>query len=210
VYSFSKSRPAIRVQNYPREAFEEALVNAVYHKSYEHESCVEINVRPDGIEILSFPGPLPPINRSRLKSGRIVARDYRNRRIGDFLKELKLTEGRGTGIPTIRDSMTKNSSPEPIFETDDNNSFFLAILPVQREFLDLKLSDYQIEILRFCSVPRTKRELLEHIGLGSHYDNFERHVSPLIEAGYLDLVYPHIPRTPKQKYSTSTKGSKKI
>jgi len=28
-----------------------------------------------------------------------VSRRYRNRRIGEFLKELNLTEGRSTGIP---------------------------------------------------------------------------------------------------------------
>ncbi len=206
----SETARAIRVQNYPREAFEEALVNAVYHKSYEHESCVEINVRPEGIEILSFPGPLPPINKSRLKEMKIVARDYRNRRIGDFLKELHLTEGRGTGIPTIKDSMARNHSPLPVLETDDDNTFFLAKLPIQREFLEIALSDYQLEILRFCKLPRTRKELLEHIGLVSHYENFERHALPLIEAGYIDLTFPTIPRTPKQRYVTSLKGSKRL
>lgn len=205
----SETAESIRVQNYPKEAFEEALVNAIYHKSYEHESCVEINIRPDRIEILSFPGPLPPLNKQRLNSNQIVARDYRNRRIGDFLKELKLTEGRGTGIPTIRQSMSRNNSPKPIFDTDLSNTYFLTILPIQPEFLDLVLTDYQREILKYCSVPRSKKTLLEHIGLGSHYENFERHVHPLIKAGYLDLTYPHIPRTPKQRYITSMKGQLK-
>jgi len=54
---------------------------------------------------------------------------YRNRRIRDFLKELDLTEGRGTGFPTIYKVMERNGSPKPIFETDDQNVYFLAILP---------------------------------------------------------------------------------
>ena len=49
----------------------------------------------------------------------LIAREYRNRRIGDFLKELRLTEGRGTGFPTIYDAMADNDSPKPTFDTDE-------------------------------------------------------------------------------------------
>jgi hypothetical protein len=37
--------------------------------------------------------------------GIIRNKRYRNRRIDDFLKELDMTEGRGTGIPIIRKEM---------------------------------------------------------------------------------------------------------
>lgn len=58
-----------------------------------------------------------------------MAREYRNRRIGDFLKELQLTEGRATGFPAIYDAMEANGSPKPIFETDDESTYFLTIIP---------------------------------------------------------------------------------
>lgn len=121
---------SIRFFNFPFQAIEEAVVNAVYHKSYERENPVEIQIHRDKIEILSFPGPLPPINQAMLKKQRVVARDYRNRKIGGVLKELKLTEGRGTGLPIIHSSMEENGSPPPVFETDENNAYFLCILPV--------------------------------------------------------------------------------
>ncbi|MBW6482379.1 MAG: KTSC domain-containing protein [Vicingaceae bacterium] len=121
---------SIRFFNYPFQAIEEAIVNAVYHKSYERENPVEIQIHKDKIEILSFPGPMPPINQAMLKNQRVVARDYRNRKIGGFLKELKLTEGRGTGLPIIHSSMEENGSPPPVFETDENNAYFLCILPI--------------------------------------------------------------------------------
>lgn len=60
-------------------------------------------------------------------------RTYRNRRIGDFLKELHLTEGRCTGVPKIRKAMEENGSPMPIFKTDENLSFFLVTLPIHPE-----------------------------------------------------------------------------
>ena len=120
----------MRFYNFPYEAIEEALSNSVYHKSYERQSPIEIQVWPDKIEIISFPGPVPPVNHKVLKTKRrITARDYRNRRIGDFLKELQLTEGRGTGLPAIYDAMEANGSPKPVFETDDDCSYFLAVIP---------------------------------------------------------------------------------
>ena len=130
VVKSSKQAESIRFFNYPFQAIEEAVVNAVYHKSYERVNPVEIQIHKDKIEILSFPGPMPPINQAMLKKQRVVARDYRNRKIGGFLKELKLTEGRGTGLPIIHSSMEENGSPSPVFETDENNAYFLCILPV--------------------------------------------------------------------------------
>jgi ATP-dependent DNA helicase RecG len=125
---------ADRFYNFPYEAVEETLANSIFHKSYEIGSPIEVQVWPDKIQVLSFPGPVPPVNAHALKSNRIIfAREYRNRRIGDFLKELHLTEGRGTGFPTIYDAMENNGSPAPIFETDDQ-TYVLVTLPAHELF----------------------------------------------------------------------------
>ncbi|MBI4980000.1 hypothetical protein HZC30_00415 [Candidatus Woesearchaeota archaeon] len=47
-------------------------------------------------------------------------------RIGDFLKELKLTEGKNTGFRKIRNAMEVNGSPAPIFITDDERVQFIT------------------------------------------------------------------------------------
>jgi ATP-dependent DNA helicase RecG len=67
------------------------------------------------------------------KGQQIKVREYRNRRIGDFLKELHLTEGRCTGIPKIQRSMRDNGSPEARFETDEERSYFLTTIPIHPE-----------------------------------------------------------------------------
>ncbi len=59
----------------------------------------------------------------------------RNRRIGEFLKELRLAEGRGTGIPKIRRKMSENGSPEPVFEFDEARSYFRVILPAHPQYV---------------------------------------------------------------------------
>ena len=120
---------AERYIKYPFQALEEALSNAIYHKSYELNKPIEVQIWDDKIEILSFPGPVPPVDAQILKHNqRIIARDYRNRRIGDFLKELRLTEGRGTGFPVIYRTLELNDSPKPIFETDEQSAYFLTTI----------------------------------------------------------------------------------
>ena len=87
---------ARRFYNYPYAAIEEALCNAVYHKGYEEREPIEVRILPDRIEILSYPGADRSVSLEGLKNYRAVTRRYRNRRIGEFLKELHLTEGRNT------------------------------------------------------------------------------------------------------------------
>jgi ATP-dependent DNA helicase RecG len=48
------------------------------------------------------------VTQEMLNSERIITRDYRNSRIGDFLKDMDFTEGRSTGIPKTRFFMKRN------------------------------------------------------------------------------------------------------
>ena len=54
--------------------------------------------------------------------------------MGDFLKELHLTEGRNTGMAKILRAMRQNGSPDPVFETDAERLYFLTTLPVHPAF----------------------------------------------------------------------------
>lgn len=94
-----------------------------------------MRIEPDRIEIVSFPGPDRSVTQEGLKNYRVSNRRYRNRRIGDFLKELHLTEGRNTGFKKILDALEGNGSPRPEFETDDDHSYFISRLFVHEAFL---------------------------------------------------------------------------
>lgn len=225
---------ASRVFNYPFGAIEEPLANTVYHRSYEDDSPIEIRVWPDRIEMISYPGPLPPLNKEKLRAGKIVARKYRNRRVGDFLKELRLTEGKGTGILKIKRSMKLNGSPEPIFDTDDELSYFLVELPIHPDWRDEVQDKVQVEvqvnrgdsaygvqdkvqverpgarvegvILSYCYRPQKRRDILSRIGLLSNQSNYKRHIYPLIRLGYLALTVPEKPNSKNQQYKTTPTG----
>ncbi len=66
--------------------FEEALVNAVYHRSYDIQDPIEVRINRESISVVSHPGPDASITLEDMKSGRMVNRRYRNRRIGELLK----------------------------------------------------------------------------------------------------------------------------
>lgn len=119
-----------RYFNYPYQALEEAVVNALYHRSYKEYEPVEIVIEPHRLSILNYGGPDHSISDTSIAEAKILrTRRYRNRRIGDFLKELGLTEGRSTGIPTIQEELRKNGSAPATIETDSIRSFFLIDIP---------------------------------------------------------------------------------
>lgn len=201
---------SIRKYNYPYEAIEESLANAVYHRSYELQNPIEIQIRLDKMEILSFPGPLPPLNKKALKKKQVIARDYRNRRIGDFLKELHLTEGRATGFPKIRNSMKKNGSPSPVFDTDNNLTYFLTSLPCHPLFFDLEITMLQRTVLKFCRIARKRSEIMPYLGFTNDYRRAKKIIQPLLDFEYLEYAFPDTPQTPKQKYVTTALGIDKL
>lgn len=124
-----------KIFNYPYQVFEEAVVNALYHRDYQEREPVEITIEPTHIDILSYAGPDRSISTEAIKAARkLKARRYRNRRLGDFLKELGLTEGRATGIPTIQKALKDNDSAPAIIETDDDRTYFLMTIPCQEGF----------------------------------------------------------------------------
>jgi ATP-dependent DNA helicase RecG len=136
--------PATRVQNFPVAAIEEALANAIYHRSYEDREPVEVQIERDEMIIISYPGPDRSVKLDELRRGRARPRRYRNRRIGDFLKELDITEGRGTGIPKILKAMASNGSPPPIFEFDEDHSYFMVRLPVHAEAAGVQVTSQAV------------------------------------------------------------------
>ena len=105
--------------------------------------------------------------------------------VGEFLKELDLTEGRATGIPTIQDELRSNGSPLATIETDDERSFFLIDIPCHPQFVQEQvmtnrdfvkdfvkgnlgqLSERQIEILQMIAEDGTltSQKISQKIGV---------------------------------------------
>lgn len=134
IVKFADRAESQTVFNYPYAAVEEILSNAVYHRSYKVSEPITVRKTPDALEITSYPGFDRSIKDSDIQSRNIRGRIYRNRRIGDFLKELHLIEGRNTGFPTTFRALADNGSPMPDFQMDENRNYLSVILHVHPAF----------------------------------------------------------------------------
>lgn len=157
IFKVDNQAEAIRVKNYSYDALEEFISNAVYHKSYQIHEPITIRIENDKIEITSLPGPDRSISDQDIKSFNMRTRRYRNRRIGDFLKELHLVEGRNTGIPTALKSIRENKSPLPQLLTDKDRTYFSVIVPIHNAFKIEKTEN------KSSRKRRTKKEIKELI-----------------------------------------------
>jgi ATP-dependent DNA helicase RecG len=208
---------AQRFWNFPFAAIEEAVVNAVYHRSYEEREPIEVRISPDEIVVLSFPGPDRSIRLEELQSGCAVSRRYRNRRIGEFLKELDLAEGRATGIPKMIKVMAANGSPAPIFETDDERTAFVVRLPRHPQAVDAVTAGVNVvvsaeiaELLQIIKGEMSRHEMQTAMGL-KHAEYFRKaYVLPAIEAGCIEMTFPDEPNSRLQRYRLTKLGQQRL
>ena len=231
---------SIKVFNYPYQALEEAVVNALYHRDSMQREPVEITVEPDKISILSYSGPDRSISMEDINEAKALrSRRYRNRRLGDFLKELNLTEGRATGIPTIQKKLRENGSPKAMIKTDEARTFFLIIIPCRKDFVqvDEKVQNTDIELVmrkisKLCpsyvqDMTQTEVEnmakcllrAIKEISAQNMLDGIEdisykhlrrKYLDKLLDMGAVVMTIPEKPTSSKQKYRLSELGKELI
>ena len=222
---------AERFWNYPYAAIEESIVNAVYHRSYEVREPIEVRITPEDLVVLSFPGPDRSIRMENLREGKAISRCYRNRRIGEFLKELDMTEGRSTGIPKILRAMKNNSSPVPEFETDEERLHFLIRLPVHTKSKQIESEKVVISPQPTQSPTQSPTQLIDpvekillalkqgelssgqlRIVIGiKHRPTFRKnYLHPALEDGLVELTIPESPNSRMQKYRLTEEGKRKL
>ena len=204
------------VPEYPMRALREAITNAVMHRDYfEAGANVFVEIYGDRIEV-SNPGGLPK-GLSKEELGTRSVR--RNPLIADLLHRIALIEKAGTGIRRMIEDARKHKCPEPKFTV---NGFFTATfwpnVEIARKIIPQVTGevgeqvgeqvDEQVTILKFCSTPRRKQEILAQLGLRPVYLNFKRHIQPMVEQGFLEMTIPDKPRSSKQRYRTTDLGRK--
>ena len=106
-----------------------------------------------------------------------------------------------TNLDTIRANPDTNldtvqANPDTNLDTvQANPDTNLDTVPQRR-----KLSNKEKDIIQFCSVPRSAKEILDRVGVSSHTKNREKYVTSLVEAGYLEMTNPDNPNASNQKY----------
>ena len=130
------------------------------------------------------------------------------------MKELELTEGRGTGIPKICNALKNNGSPPPRFETDEARTYFLVEIRLHPAFADqapvevsVELSETERAILRLCKdKPKSKREILAGLGYPTMTGHTKLALQRLTELGLLNLTIPETPNSRLQRRRITQKG----
>ena len=62
------------------------------------------------------------------------------------------------------------------------------------------LDGTQKNIIQFCSIPRSAREILEHIGYSYHPTHIAKFIKPLLKLGFIEMTEPDKPNSKNQKY----------
>lgn len=86
-------------------------------------------------------------------------------------------------------------------DLDTNSDTPNAYLDTKR----LKITNKQKDIVNFCSVPRSSKEILDRVGVTNHSKNRQTYIMALVEAGYLEMTNPEHPNASNQKYRRSKK-----
>ena len=193
-------------EDYPLTAVREAILNALIHRDYSLHTegmPIQILLFEDRLEIKS-PGGL--YGRLRLDQLGKVQPDTRNPVLAVAMEVLGETENRYSGIPTMRRELARAGMPEPEF-WDERGTFVVCFRKgtqtAQNEELDT-VYDYDTtdeNLLHFCVIPRTRREIAEFLGIKSVPYAITTYVSPMVEKGLLTLSIPEKPRSPKQRYT---------
>lgn len=185
----------IRAFNYPLPAIKELLANAVYHRSYQIDEPVTVVFMPNWIEIKSFPGLNRSITKAMIERCEIRSMgEYRNRRIGNFLKELHLTEGRNTGIPRVLSSLEANGSGKPVFITDEERQSLTVRIPIHERFRTMvcrvnpgqrkNRDELRREVLSILSGgPRSRREIVREMGYSSISRTLSEEIESMVKEG---------------------------
>lgn len=179
---------------YPIKAVREAILNALIHRDYSiHTENVPIRIEMyrNRMEIVNSGDLYGKISIDALGK---VRPETRNSVLANILELLKITENRYSGIPTMRMEFINAGLPMPIFSA------------VHGEFKVVMKNNYFKEnttseeaILDFCSVPRSRAELIEFTGK-SRTHTMLNIIAPLISSGKLKLTLPDKPKSSKQRY----------
>lgn len=199
---------------YPLEALREAVANSLIHRDYSTQTenaYVSVYMYNDRIEIIN-PGALYGTNKLE-KLGTATTMESRNPTIVRILEEKgDVIENRHSGIPTMKREMKKYGLPEPEFY-EERDSFKVIFRNnnvvhhgqqnvTQTGQQKATIEDYKYIVLKYCSIPRTAKEISEHLDLKSRQYISTNIIKPLINEGRLGYTNKNSVNARNQKYIT--------
>ena len=194
----------------PYTSLVEFTVNSLVHRSLNMKAPVRIFIFDNRVEIHS-PGALPNgLTIDDIKAGTSMPR---NMFLFNNAIYLLPYTGVGSGITRALDEdinvtfMNNDNAQEFVITVWREESNQVEDHDTRLNYHDTKrmpLTNKQKDIVNFCSVPRTSREILERAGVVYHTKNIAKYITSLVAAGYLQMTNPENPTASNQKYKKVT------
>ena len=150
----------------------------------------------NAIYLLPYTGAGTGIQRA-LEDGLQV--EFKNdERTHEFLITIERKEDLDT-TPNVNE-VTPDTTPNVNEATPDTFEVTPDTFGVTPDTRRMKLTSKQRDVVNYCSVPRSSREILERVGVSYHSKNIQTYITELVEAGYLERTIPERPSDMNQKY----------
>ena len=216
------------VFNYPYWATRELLMNAIMHRDYQTNAPVKFYKYVDHIEIAN-PGNL--YGKARPENFPDV-NDYRNPIIAEAMKVLGYVNRFNRGIIRVQKELEENGNGKAIFNLNLLTAFSVtesvSTLAEEIQFKETNKPksnrdsnydgnhdndydndhdvNYQYKILEFCIVPKSRKDIMNLLGLSSHTKNYDKYIAPLLNINFLTMTLPDKPKSKNQKYVITDRG----
>ncbi len=214
-YKFESGTPTrIEVWEIPYVALKEALVNAIAHRDYVNKGThIQVEVFDDRVSITNYGGLVKGLTEDELRKRSM----HRNPNIVNLLHRSNFIEKMGTGLLRIDSELENAGLPKAELEITEH--WFSIIFKRKTKVVDEEwsnfdgseslsesISEQDKKVLTYCLEPKTREDLLTHIGFANLYNNYKRHILPLMDKGLLKLTIPEKPKSSNQKYLTTGIG----
>ncbi|MBM3883575.1 MAG: DUF4062 domain-containing protein [Verrucomicrobia bacterium] len=214
----------------PPEVVREAIVNAVAHRDYTSTGSVQVMLFADRLEVWN-PGSLPPsltLEMLRRPHGSVPG----NPLLAEPLYLAKYIERMGTGTGDMIARCRRAGLPEPEFNLTDGFVTTLRRKP-QGAFASVRgqatgevvpplarptagavagavageVTGEVAKLLIVCTGTLSRKELQHALALKGE-ENFRKlYLTPALESGYVEMTIPDKPKSSRQKYRLTAKGT---
>jgi len=198
----------VRKERYelPPEAIREMIINAHCHRNLLDESCIQVAIYDDRLEVTSPGGLYNGLTYEEVMNGHSK---IRNKGIANIFSQMGLVEAWGSGIKRILNAAEEYGLPKPRFQEFDNMfrvELFRNLFPMMEESRDIgetsekhrrnigevsgieqqiELNDTQKKIIKLLLEDNqlSAIKLADRIGIASR--NIESNIKKLKELGIL-------------------------
>lgn len=203
----------------PLDAIREAITNSFGHRLFDSGQSNEIAIFKNRIEIYN-PGAFPVDktpesyvagNQRPIRRNPLIARTlYYSKDMESFATGLKRIQdacdeaGCKVEFETLNDGFAvvfyrrKDINIESVLQNNAQDN-------TQDSTQDNTQVTFEEAILRFCTIPRSKKEIAEYMGYKDAKSFGIRYIRPMIDRGKLTMTIPEKPSSRNQKYKTTGK-----